>query len=368
MQHLDDGTLQSWLDRDRSGISGEEAAEVEAHIAGCEACRARAAELGGTSQEVQALLASVGPRTETPPDFAEVVRRSRRGRPSGKDGRRWMAAAWAASIALATGLGWMSHDLLWPGAGDRTSTSVAEADGSVAGDAGLAGSEVAAADLPANEPVLDIQTAREAEAEGSEARDAGVVGSEVAAAERAAAEAVRGEGTEVAAAEVEESVAARRALADSDRAAEGAGVEGLVVLGLAREPLAAALRAREAVIEAGGAREARPAAPGAREVWVPVARSHAESEAGFALLTVPGLPVLEVELGGVDGVPAVRVRQELASGATLTLVQWEADGGEVAPALPEGQAVVTVEREGMRVTGAAPVTLDSLRTMMEGIR
>jgi hypothetical protein len=132
---------------------------------------------------------------------------------------------------------------------------------------------------------------------------------------------------------------------------------------------ARSLPARVGEDMASEVREALAAAGGAwGEVWVPVERDRAEDEAGFALLTVPGLAVLEIERGEVGGVAAVRVRQSLDSGAVLTLVQWGAGGGELEPTLPDGQAVVTVERGDVRVTAAAALSEESLRETVERLR
>ncbi|MEX2531780.1 MAG: hypothetical protein WD960_13515 [Gemmatimonadota bacterium] len=371
MQHLDDGYLQSWLDRDRSGITGAEAAEVEAHVAHCKVCAARLAEMEGTNQQVRSLLASVAPGAEAAPDFDEVVRRSRRRSGSGGDGRGWMAAGWAASIVLATGLGWLSHDVVRPGSDDRASAPAAETEAAVA-----------AADLPAARAVQDLDDTREAEeagvgtrGTGAEARDTGTVGADVAAAEWAAGATAVGDGTEVAAADPEREIDATGVDSVSVEALLGQAaisVEGLMDRGAAREPVTAALQARSLRAREGGepAGEARDVinAAGTGEFWAPVARERAEAGAGFALLTVPGLAVLEIEFGAVGGVTAIRVRQALDSGAVLTLVQWKADGGELEPTLPDGQAVVTVELGEVRVRGAAPVAADSLRRVVAGVR
>ena len=44
MQHLDEGTIHSWLD---GALSAEEAARVEAHVAECAQCEAAVAEARG---------------------------------------------------------------------------------------------------------------------------------------------------------------------------------------------------------------------------------------------------------------------------------------------------------------------------------
>jgi hypothetical protein len=412
MQHLDDGYLQSWLDRDRSGITGEEAAEVEAHIAGCEACAARLADLEGTNERARSLLATAGPSRDAAPDFEDVVWRARRKAPSRGGGRSWMAAGWAASLVLAVGLGWLTHDLMRPGGAASDRAPAAEVEGSVA-----------AADLPAVE--AEVEVAREGEQAPATAPppDTAVPEPEVVIAPTTFADApapaedrapllVQGrvsgpDGRPLASAQVTIpgapigtltgddgtftlSLPAEVLAADQDRpvalTAQLLGYRSLtreIELGTATSMSVdfrleeAALALDEALVtgavqaptaETLRAREAGEPPALAREVWSPVPRDLAGAEAGFELLTVPGLPVLEIETGEVAGVHMVRVRQALDSGATLTLIQWRPGVEEVEPTLPQGQPVAMVERGEVRVTGAAPISLDSLRVLLQGVR
>jgi hypothetical protein len=455
MQHLDDGYLQSWLDRHRSGITRAEAAEVEAHVADCEVCAARLAELEGTSERVRSLLAAAGPGGDTAPDFEDVVRRARRHAPSRGGGRGWMAAGWAASLLLATGLGWMSHNLLGPGGGDEVSTPAAEAEAEMA-----AATEQAAA--TGDQADAATEQAREAPEHGAAAPEQGHAPEQVASAtEQGATEQAREATDRARAATLPLDTADAGAgvhippptLADAAPTAERAREPGSLLVkghvrGLDGRPLASALIAIPGApirtvtgedgtfalsvpVDAVGAAPEHPVAltaqllgfrsatreidprtadsvsvdflleettvqldevvitgqavrgpvvgefrvrqsqeqvGEAREVWVPASRERAEEGAGFELLTVPDLAVLEIELGQVGGVPAVRVRQALDSGATLTLVQWPVHGPEVEPTMPGGQAVLTMERGEVRLTGAAPLEVDSLRLVLGGVR
>ena len=56
MQHLDEGTIHSWLD---GALSPEEAARVEAHVAECAECRAKAAEARGFSAGASRILTAL---------------------------------------------------------------------------------------------------------------------------------------------------------------------------------------------------------------------------------------------------------------------------------------------------------------------
>ena len=427
MKHLDDGRLQSWLDRDRSGITEQEAMEVEDHVAGCRACAARLAELEETSEQARSLLAVAAPGREPVPDFDDVVRRSRRGGPRGTGGRWWMAAGWAASLVAALGLGWLSNDLLGPGT-DARAPAAADGEGAVAAvelppllaeRAGVPATEDPDALAREGEPAATVLARAEEEPLRAEATPPAAADPdpditiapttfEAALAATPPAEQpeplrvhgrVRGpDGRPLAAVQVHVPGAGVGTLTGDDGtfslllpgdavATDSPGSRALtarligfrsstleidphardsVTVDFRLEPTALALD--ELVVAAAprppAARAALAEVEGAREVWVPVTRDRAQSAAGFAPLAVPDLPVLEIEVGEVEGQVAVRVRQALDSGAALTLVQLRAEGPAVAPTLPAGQPVATVRRGDVRVTGSAPIPADSLRALL----
>jgi len=444
MQHLDDGRLQAWLDRDRSGISEAEAVEIEDHVADCEVCAARLAELDEMSGRVRSLLAVAAPGGKPAPDFDDVVRRSRRGRPTGGGGRRWMAAGWAASFVAAIGLGWLSHDLVRLGPAARA-PAIADGEGML-GTAELPPLVLERREAPASGGEARDVPATEGEGTGAPATEAEPAPRVLARAEpeQAPAETPPPAATDadpdvrvapttfhdapMAAAEIIEAQPGPLRVHGQVRGADGrplasvqvwvpdaavgtlTGQDGTFSLFLPGGAVGAdpqgrlALTAqligfRSSTLEVDpGARDsvsvdfrleetalaldeivvmAAPRTPAGRfalaeagragEVWVPLTRAGAESVAGFVLLTVPGLPVLEVEVGQVEGQVAVRVRQELESGSTLTLVQQRADGPVAEPTLPEGQPVATVRKGDLRVTGSAPIPLDSLRALLEAV-
>jgi hypothetical protein len=109
MRHLDDGTLQAWLDRERSGQEEAEARSVADHLEACLECAARAEELEAHNRRSAALLAG-GVGDEAVPAYREVLGRARvLARPRRR--RAWTAGTWAASIAVALGAGWMGNEL-----------------------------------------------------------------------------------------------------------------------------------------------------------------------------------------------------------------------------------------------------------------
>ncbi len=149
MSHLDDGTLQAWLDGPRSGLSAEELAEIAEQIERSPELAARVAELRASTEGTQSLLNTAGAAAGAgAPSFADLVERRRvmdaEGGAAAEGGvaegaeteggqadggqaeggspqapttsphpqaRRWNATRWAASIAIAIGAGWVANDL-----------------------------------------------------------------------------------------------------------------------------------------------------------------------------------------------------------------------------------------------------------------
>jgi len=110
MQHLDEGTLQTWLDRERAGLDPSELAEIESHLAACSECSDRLDQLAGLDERAHALL-TVGGEPDATPSFDAVVARSQGTKQRRRAITRLRSFAWAASIVLAVGIGWMTNDL-----------------------------------------------------------------------------------------------------------------------------------------------------------------------------------------------------------------------------------------------------------------
>ncbi len=110
MQHVDEGTLQAWLDGEAVGST------VEAHLEACPECAGRAEELRALGRRTRMILGE-GVPTSAQPDFAAVRRRAEHLRHATPPRRRWKAPAWAASVVLAVGVGWMAREIASPDAG-----------------------------------------------------------------------------------------------------------------------------------------------------------------------------------------------------------------------------------------------------------
>lgn len=158
MAHMDEGTLHALLDGALRAMEPERAEAVQAHLESCAECRARAEEaarLRGRTDEILGVL-----EPSVTPDFEEVlVRAGARGRAPTSGllrQHRWTRGlAWAATIVIALGTGYLIRDQVVPGpAAEVTSSEAADraagprqaADGGGA-DAG-AGLTEPQADLP----------------------------------------------------------------------------------------------------------------------------------------------------------------------------------------------------------------------------
>lgn len=122
MPHVDEGRLTAWLDGALApGDAG--GGEVERHLAVCGDCRRRLEEVRDLRVRASGILAAADLPVAPAPDFERLMARARaeagRGSamPRRSHGRRrWSAGAgtglaWAASLALAVGAGWIARDL-----------------------------------------------------------------------------------------------------------------------------------------------------------------------------------------------------------------------------------------------------------------
>lgn len=98
MSHVDEGTLHAYLDGE---LPSAERSALETHIAGCTTCRTNLAEERALRERATAVLGSARP-AERPAPPLEQLRRA----PLPSPWRVRRSFAWAASIALAIGLGY----------------------------------------------------------------------------------------------------------------------------------------------------------------------------------------------------------------------------------------------------------------------
>jgi anti-sigma factor RsiW len=99
MPHVDEGTLHAYLDGE---LPSAERKTLETHLAECASCRASLEEQRALIERASALLGAARPAERAAPPFEQLRPRS----PKRSPWRVRIPVAWAASIALALGLGY----------------------------------------------------------------------------------------------------------------------------------------------------------------------------------------------------------------------------------------------------------------------
>lgn len=500
MQHVDEGLLHAWLDGERAALEPAAADEVRRHLAGCGECRARLEEARDLRTRAEALLRGgdpAGVEVDVPP-FETLA-----ARPAPARHGRGRMLAWAASLALALGAGWLARAALDPGQPPtRTAAAPRPAQpavvspqapanasptntvGAAAAPAETAMSEQATVSRPVAEPSLRVAAREEGRGEPAGAPPAVVMpdvalppppppppaapesavptsapAADVTASARVAAEeaGVAAAGARTARrAERAAPSAAAPAMADSAGArrpalgpevvalegmvvtaagAEGGGLTGatvevagtrtrtvsgadgtyrLVVPRSAVRDGKVALEARmlgyetvreevrvvgdevrvdlrlrstalalEGLVVTGMGSEtgvlAGAVGPDA-EGWFSVRPDAPRRLLGREPLRVRGLPTVSVRVGRLEGRTVVRLRQRLAGGGLLTLVQapdrpagapTPADSSSLPEAREEGpaeQARLVRRVGGITVTASAPLPADSLARLLDRLR
>src|SRR6266566_377284 len=116
MSHVDEGTLHAYLDGE---LPSAERAALEAHLAGCATCRGNLIEERSLRERASAVLGSARPAERPAPPLDQLRREPKR-----SPWRVRRSFAWAASIALALGLGYFMRS---PGASPVASVALAPA-------------------------------------------------------------------------------------------------------------------------------------------------------------------------------------------------------------------------------------------------
>jgi hypothetical protein len=111
MRHLDDGTLQEWLDAERSGMDAAQADAVQRHLRECAPCSARADGLDALGHATEALLRVAPVEPAAPVVYSDVVARAEQ-RSQPRRVRRSVAVGWAATVTLALGAGWLTNEVV----------------------------------------------------------------------------------------------------------------------------------------------------------------------------------------------------------------------------------------------------------------
>jgi hypothetical protein len=309
MRHVDDGTLNAWLDEQLD--DAPERASIGAHLATCGSCRARLEQERSTRSQAISLLAAAAPAGLERPPFEQLVARASGGTSAAGRARRgwWVPATWAASIALALGLGWAAREVAL-----QTVTRGEERRPSAAVPSAVA-TDVEPIDAPA-----DVAFSAPPSPHAADPSPAAVAGGETAA---VAASRPRAAGASTAAArdnrDERQVVAAERVVVEPVPAERGAMMQAQSAPG-APPPPQLPLAERGADAPAG-------AVVTTVEHWLAMPRTEAAARSGMPLFGLPGVEPLSTALSGDSA--AVRTRY-LIAGDTIELVQQRI----AEPALP----------------------------------
>jgi hypothetical protein len=378
MRHVDEGTIHAWLDGQITDPAA--VAWIEEHLRWCEACGARLAEERAMLEQANALLALAAPAAE-PPAFDDLVAKAGQSMPAADSisgvkasgGGRWvLQLGWAASLAMAVGLGWMARDMAERqqaapriGATDRAAESVSS-PGLPEHVAGPSAGSVAApaagvvATLPGASGSTDVLPDRPVEQQAAVATrpEPGpperLGGNPPEALERARERLANAPPPRVA------FESARRQVQAVTAGAPAAASQALAPSAPAAAPIAAPAAPGAAPPAAGPvAVTGNIAAPPAltRTEWQPpVARTEAAARSGMALYGVAGLTPAFTAISA-DG-RVVRTMYFLESGALLEMEQQRATPDRpldlAAQAAQARSAVASQRPEGLAADAAEP--------------
>ncbi len=371
MQHLDEATLQAWLDGARSGLDPSKLARIDRHVAACSACASLAEALTASSFRAHALLA-VGRDQYAPRVSYEDVAKRAHGSRAPERARR-IPATWAASLVAAIGVGWLANELY-----GAAGVGMAQAPSAEVADASLA--------TPIASPAEGDPPASASEAAGLLVR--GLVedesGRPVPAAQVFVAELEVGVLTqpdgrydlrlpaEPGSFEITVHRIGFRQQARAISGGEGDYVDADFRLreeALTLDEIVVTGESEGAQRGSGGISVASPRA--IPFTWRPMSSIAAEGYVGSALWMLPGLDLVTLEVAWGDNpneTHVARVRQDLGDGTTLTLIQGRTDGRRTRWPLPSAGAVLSTRRGEMLITATAAVSTDSLRTLLTQLR
>ena len=278
MRHIPDEELHAYLDQ---ALSRSQCVEIESHLAACPPCQANRDAIAALRDQTTALLATLTPPRRFTPAF-ELLQERAAAR-SARRAERWRAAAWAASVLVAVGLGWGGQSLL-DGRSDAPATVAARTaepeatptpvDAPPRGDTADAPRMIDAPASSAPQPRTERQVVRSEPDRPNEPRP-------------------------------------------QEQALQAAPAPA----GVSSEPL----EPTRAEVSSGRLVGSNLAA-GAGAVWRTLSWDGARRERGNAVPRIAGLPVVEVQMGQAKQGerPVVVVAQELSSGEVIHTIEGPA--------------------------------------------
>lgn len=115
MPHIAEGLMHAHLDGALGPDGQLEWAAAEKHLEVCPDCRERFVEARELRAKARELLAGATPSLPAGPGFAALAAEAEARRATGGGARWWGSIArlaWAASLVMAAGAGWIGHELL----------------------------------------------------------------------------------------------------------------------------------------------------------------------------------------------------------------------------------------------------------------
>jgi hypothetical protein len=340
MPHVDDGVLHAYLDGALSALAdagelqdGASVADVEAHLRDCGDCRARLEAERAVRAQAGSVLHDARPAVVDIPPFEGIAPASRPRR------RSTLQYAWAASVLLALGAGWMGGALLRGGADTSQQASRTESGDAAPMSAAAAPrqDELAAAEPHAEVTTVASPTARPGIAAVADSPVMGVAGR--------AAEPL---GRPVPDADVEMMRAADPTMAAveqrSERMAAAAPVPPTApaAMALQSRPMQALVATETAALALDGTVQVAAVAQFRSHVqrarageltWVPLsADDQRRREAAVLVVQGAGTPQIDAAISAPGTM--LRVRQRLLSGEEVQLLLW-------SPPAVTADAVVT---------------------------
>jgi hypothetical protein len=352
MSHVDDGTLHAYLDGELTPVESE---RLDAHLAACQACRARLEEERALIERASKLLSRAVP--PTPERAAPPLHQLRRPRVAW---RLRMPLAWAATVLMAVGIGWF---LRGPTTALRLGASDSRLDSAPIAQPAAEAPAIALNTRPMSTPGGHPEQRRSNDSESAQGyRPAGAGADRAALADRVAPDdrSSREEADERPPVAKAADHLARDSANSGLRAAPAAPVAGNAIVGTAAPPDAA----RDA-----------PARRRLSTVWPVIEPRPARDLLGAAPAAIPGIPIRAMRRNPAAAAEIV-VEQEIDSGVVVHLFQKRMD--TAADALHRqaeasglvSSGLVTNERlarfvGSLRIEIAGPLTTDSLSRLLE---
>lgn len=350
MSHVDDGTLHAYLDGELTPVESE---RLDAHLAACQACRARLEEERALIERASKLLSRAVP--PTPERAAPPLHQLRRPRVAW---RLRMPLAWAATVLMAVWIGWL---LRGPTTALRLGASDSRLDSAPIAQPAAEAPAIALNTRPMSTASGRPEQRRLNESESDQ-------GYRSARADRAALADRAAPDDRAAREEADERTPVAKA---ADRLTRDSANSGL------RTESPAPVAGNAIVVTAAPPDAARdaPARRRLSTVWPVIEPQPARDLLGAAPAAIPGIPIRAMRRNPAAAAEIV-VEQEIDSGVVVHLFQKRMDTAADAvhrPAEASGlvsSGLVTNERlarfvGSLRIEIAGPLTTDSLSRLLE---